>query len=99
MAIDFVRTADFLHAELQAFYTVQGRSGDGLELQQAVERLRSAVDQVEALADDPGEEWKELPMGQRWGISGCSLIWGTAIHELKKVGWFIGGTAKSTKKE
>ncbi len=53
---------------------------------------------MEALADDPGEGWKELPMGQRWGYLRLLSYLGTAIHELKKVGWFIGGTAKSAKK-
>lgn len=86
MAIDFLRTADFLHAELQAFYTILRRGGEELELQQAVERLRSAVDQVEALADDPGEGWNELPMGQRWGYLRLLSYLGTATHELKRVG-------------
>ncbi len=99
MAIDFLQTADFLQQELQAFYKVLRRGGDGLELQKAVERLRSAVDQVEPLADDPGEGWNELPMGQRWGYLRMLSHLGTATHELKRVGWSMGGTAKSVKKE
>lgn len=86
MAIDFLQTADFLQEELQVFYTVLRRGGDGLDLQEAVERLHSAVDQLEPLADDPGERWKDLPMGQRWGYLRMLSHLGTATHELKRVG-------------
>jgi hypothetical protein len=90
MAIDFLRTADFLWEELQAFYTVLRRGGDERELQTVVERLRSAVDHVEPLAEDPGEGWNELPKGQRWGYLRLLSHLGTATHELKRVGWSRG---------
>lgn len=90
MAIDFLQTADFLQAELQAFYTVLRRGGEGLALQTAVERLRSAVDHVEPLTEDPGEGWKELPMGQRWGYLRLLSHLGMASYELKRVGWSLG---------
>jgi len=42
------------------------------------------VDQLEAVADDPGEEWRTLPDSQRWGYLRLISHLGTATHELHR---------------
>lgn len=83
MNIDFLKTADFLQEELQAFYQVLRRGGEGKELHAAVARLHAVIDQVEPLANDPGEAWRTLSLEQRWGYMRLLSHLGIATHELK----------------
>lgn len=85
MDIDFLKTADFLQEELQAFYRVLRCGGKSEELHVAIMRLRAVIEQIEPLANDPGEAWKILGMEQRWGYMRLLSHLGTASHELKTV--------------
>jgi hypothetical protein len=85
MTIDFLKTADFLQGELQIFYRALRRGGNKEELQLAIERLQTAIDHVEPLANDPGEVWQTLAMEQRWGYMRVLSHLGTATHELKSI--------------
>ena len=66
MTTNFLKTADFLQEELQAFFRVLRLGGDVEAIRSAAERLRKTVDEVEPLAKDPGEAWKDLAPDQRW---------------------------------
>jgi hypothetical protein len=83
--IDFLKTADFLQEELQAFYRVLRCGGKNEELRAAIMRLQAVIEQVEPLANDPGEAWRTLAMEQRWGYMRLLSHLGTASHELKTV--------------
>ena len=88
MDIDFLKTAEFLQEELQAFYRVLRCGGKSEELRTAIIRLQAVVEQVEPLANDPGEAWKTLEMEQRWGYMRLLSHLGTASHEIKTVSAF-----------
>lgn len=88
MDTDFLKTADFLQEELQAFYQVLRRGGEGKELHAAIARLHTVIDQVEPLANDPGEAWTTLSQEQRWGYLRLLSHLGTATHELKTASLF-----------
>ena len=66
MTVDFLKTADFLQEELQAFFRVLRLGSDVEAIRSAAERLRKTVDEIEPLAKDPGEAWKDLAPDQRW---------------------------------
>jgi hypothetical protein len=83
MTIDFLKAADFLQEELQEFYRILRRGGNERERRVAIERLRTAVDRVKPLANDPRESWKSLAMEQRWGYMRVLSHLGTATHELE----------------
>lgn len=83
MDIDFLKTADFLQEELLAFYRVLRCERKSEELRAAIMRLQAVIEQVEPLANDPGEAWKTLGMEQRWGYMRLLSHLGTASHELK----------------
>lgn len=90
MAVDFLKTADFLQEELQTFYRTLRCGEEGRELQTAIERLRAAVNQVEPLVNDLGEQWRTLTVEQRWGYLRVVSHMGTASHELKLVSGSAG---------
>lgn len=83
MTIDFLRTADYLQGELQAFFRVIRHTKDAAAIHAAVERLQAAVNRVEPISEDPGEAWKELALNQRWGYLRVLSHLGTATHELR----------------
>jgi hypothetical protein len=85
MTTDFLKAAEFLQEELQAFYRILRRAGNQKERRVAIERLRTAIDRVEPLAIDPGESWKNLAMNQRWGYLRVLSYLGTATHELTRL--------------
>ena len=66
MTVNFLKTADFLQEELQAFFRVLRLGSDVEAIRSAAERLRKTVDEIEPLAKDPGEAWKDLAPDQRW---------------------------------
>jgi hypothetical protein len=83
------KAADFLQEELQAFYATLRRGGDEVALRAAIERLQTAINQVDPLANDPGEGWKDLTNDQRWGYVRVMSHLGTATHELKRLGTYV----------
>ncbi|MGE4092738.1 MAG: hypothetical protein AB7G75_18045 [Candidatus Binatia bacterium] len=83
MMINFLTTADFLQSELREFYRVLRRERDQEMIDAAIQRLRTVVDKIEPLADDPGDSWQSLAMEQRWGYMRVLSHLGTAAHELK----------------
>ena len=83
MTIDFLSAADYLQAELQAFFRVLRRTQDVATIRAAKERLQVAVNQVEPLSEDPGEAWQDLALPQRWGYLRVLSHLGTATHELR----------------
>lgn len=92
MAIDFLRTADYLQDELQKFFRVIRHTKDTAAIKAAIERLQSVVNKVEPLSEDPGEAWKNLAVNQRWGYLRVLSHLGTATHELQ-------GTAQRVRTE
>lgn len=84
MDIDFLHYAEFLKMELQHFYRLLRNGGTPRAKQLALARLHEAVQEVEPLAEDPGERWDSLPAEQRWGYLQLASHVGTATHELKK---------------
>ena len=92
MTIDFLRTADYLQGELQAFFRVIRHTKDTAAIHAAIERLQAVVNQVEPLSEDPGEAWKDLAINQRWGYLRVLSHLGTATHELQ-------GTAQRARAE
>ena len=86
MPIDFLKTADLLREELEGFYRVLRRGSHGSERQTAIDRLRAAVSQTEPL-EESGDQWRSLPDEQRWGYLRMVSHLGTAVHELKQVGY------------
>lgn len=85
MDTDFLEVADLLREEIQEFYAVLRRGGKREELRTAIARLQAAIDQVEPLANDPGEGWKTLAMEQRWGYMRLLSHLGTAAYEIQTV--------------
>lgn len=83
MASDFLQAAEFLQEELKAFYEVRRQMSDGVAVQTAAQRLWEALQQVEPMAEDPGEQWRVLGESQRWGYLRLVSHVGTAMHELK----------------
>jgi hypothetical protein len=83
MAVNFLKTADFLQEELQAFFRVLRHGSDVETIRKAAERLRQTIDEIEPLADDPGDAWKDLSPDQRWGYLRVLSHLGTADHEIK----------------
>ena len=83
MTINFLKTADFLQEELQAFFRVLRRGSDVEAIRRAAERLRRTVDEIEPLAKDPGDAWQDLAPNQRWGYLRVLSHLGTADHEIK----------------
>lgn len=83
MAINFLKAAEFLQEELQEFYRVLRRGNDSPAIRTAAERLRTAMNQIEPLAGDPGDAWKDLAPEQQWGYLRVLSHLGTADHELK----------------
>lgn len=84
MFVDFIHQADSLQRELQDFYQALRRN-DVMLLQEARERLRLVLGQVESLAEDPGQQWNRMPVRQRWGYLRLASYVGTAAHELSRV--------------
>lgn len=85
MSIDFVQKAQFLKAELDVFSHTFAHQTDEAIKAQAHRRLRKALNQVEALAEDPGGLWRYLSEEQRWGWLRLVSYVGIALHELKQL--------------
>jgi hypothetical protein len=83
MIVNFLKTADFLQEELQAFFRVLRLGSDVEVIRSAAERLRKTVDEIEPLAKDPGDAWKDLAPDQRWAYLRVLSHLGTADHEIK----------------
>jgi uncharacterized tellurite resistance protein B-like protein len=83
MTVNFLKTADFLQEELQAFFRVLRLGSDVEAIRSAAERLRRTVDEIEPLAKDPGDAWKDLAPDQRWAYLRMLSHLGTADHEIK----------------
>ena len=71
MTINFLKTADFLQEEVQAFFRVLRGGSDVEAVRSAAERLRRTIDAIEPLAKDPGDAWQDLALNQRWGYLSC----------------------------
>jgi hypothetical protein len=83
MTTNFLKTADFLQEELQAFFRVLRLGNDVEAIRSAAERLRKTIDEIEPLAKDPGDAWKDLAPDQRWAYLRMLSHLGTADHEIK----------------
>jgi hypothetical protein len=79
----FSQKADFLQEELQAFFRVLRLGNDVEAIRSAAERLRKTIDEIEPLATDPGDAWKDLASDQRWAYLRMLSHLGTAGHEIK----------------
>ena len=84
MTINFLKAADFLQGELQEFYRVLRRGNDNQAIRTAAERLRAAMNEIEPIAQDPGDAWKDLPSDQRWGYLRVLSHLGTADHPVER---------------
>ncbi|MCS6925073.1 MAG: hypothetical protein NZ578_04135 [Candidatus Binatia bacterium] len=85
MSIDFLKTADFLQAELQAFYRGVRCGKDEAERRAAIARLRAVVAHLQSIIGDPHAAWQGCSVEQRWGYLRVLSHLGTATHELKSV--------------
>lgn len=85
MSIDFLKTADFLQAELQAFYRGVRCGRDEEERRAAIARLRAVVVHLQSMIGDPYTAWQSCAVEQRWGYLRVLSHLGTATHELKSI--------------
>jgi hypothetical protein len=84
--LDFLQKADFLKIELQEFYQQLRQGGNRAAKEAALSRLRTAVGEVEAFAEDPGYVWEHLSLAQRWGYLQLVFHVERASCELRQQG-------------